>query len=84
MPVLMIQVRNDSWTKNPEDVQKTLDMLGASDKEMIWVEHDQALQGWPQLLRRYPEKVLAFFDRHMKVAENVCRRFSRTPYCEVS
>jgi hypothetical protein len=37
MPVLMIQVLKDSWTKNPEDAQKT-----------------------------FVEKVLAFFDKHMK------------------
>ena len=39
MPNLTIQVRNDAWTKNPEDAQKTFDMLGTKDKEMIWVEN---------------------------------------------
>ena len=39
MPNLTIQVRNDAWTKNPEDAQKTVDMLGTKDKEMIWVEN---------------------------------------------
>jgi hypothetical protein len=28
MPVLMIQVLRDSWTRNPEDAQKTFDLLG--------------------------------------------------------
>ncbi len=39
MPNLTIQVRNDAFTKNPEDGQKTFDMLGTKDKEMIWVEN---------------------------------------------
>ncbi len=36
---LTIQVRNDTWTKNPKDAQKTFDMLGSKDKEMTCVEN---------------------------------------------
>ena len=32
MPNLTIQVRDDAWTKNPEDAQKTFDMLGTKEK----------------------------------------------------
>ena len=38
------QVRDDAWTKNPEDAQKT----------------------FYNYFGRYPEKVLAFFERYMK------------------
>jgi hypothetical protein len=31
MPVLMIQVPEDSWTRNPEDAQKTFDLLGKGE-----------------------------------------------------
>jgi hypothetical protein len=35
MPVLMVQVLKDSWTRNPEDAQKTFDLLGSNDKELF-------------------------------------------------
>lgn len=67
MPNLTIQVRNDAWTKNPQDAQKTFDMLGTKDKEMIWVENTtHRFRDGYNYFGRYPEKVLAFFDRYMK------------------
>jgi hypothetical protein len=70
LPNLTIQVRDDAWTKNPEDAQKTFDMLGTKEKEMIWVENTtrRFKDGYNYIGRYYPEKVLAFFDRHMKLA----------------
>jgi hypothetical protein len=69
MPNLTIQVRDDAWTKNPEDAQKTFDMLGTKEKEMIWVENTtRRFKDGYNYFGRYPEKVLAFFDRHMKSA----------------
>jgi len=66
MPLLMIQVRNDSWTKNPEDAQKTFDLLGSKEKEMIWVENTtRRFKNGYNYFGRYPEKVLAFFDKQM-------------------
>ena len=38
MPLLMIQVLQDSWTRNPEDAQKTFDLLGSKEKELLWIE----------------------------------------------
>lgn len=38
MPVLMWQVLEDSWTKNPDDAQKTFDLLGSQEKELFWIE----------------------------------------------
>ena len=70
MPNLTIQVRDDAWTKNPEDAQKTFDMLGTKDKEMIWVENTtRRFKDGYNYFGRYPEKVLAFFDKHMKQAD---------------
>ena len=69
MPNLTIQVRDDAWTKNPEDAQKTFDMLGTKEKEMIWVENTtRRFKDGYNYFGRHPEKVLAFFDRHMKSA----------------
>jgi esterase/lipase len=67
MPNLTIQVRNDAWTKNPEDAQKTFDMLGTKEKEMIWVENTtHRFRDGYNYFGRYPEKVLAFFAKYMK------------------
>ena len=67
MPVLMWQVRKDAWTKNPEDAQKTFDMLGTKDKELIWIEDTtHRFRDGYNYFGRYPEKVLAFLDKHMK------------------
>jgi hypothetical protein len=67
MPNLTIHVRDDAWTKNPEDAQKTFDMLGTKEKEMIWVENTtRRFKDGYNYFGRYPEKVLAFFQRYMK------------------
>lgn len=68
-------MRDDAWTKNPEDGQKTFDLLATKDKEMIWVENTtHRFRDGYNYFRRYPEKVLAFFDRHMKSAKESERR----------
>ena len=66
MPNLTIQVRKDAWTKNPEDAQKTFDLLGTKEKEMIWVENTtRRFKDGYNYFGRFPEKVLAFFEKHM-------------------
>jgi len=67
MPVLMVQVLEDAWTRNPQDAQKTFDLLGSNEKELFWIE------GTPHRFKdgynhfgRHPEKVLGFLDKHMK------------------
>lgn len=35
MPVLMFQVLEDAWTKNPEDAQKTFDLISSAEKELL-------------------------------------------------
>ena len=39
MPVLMFQVLEDAWTKNPEDAQKTFDLISSAEKELFWIEN---------------------------------------------
>jgi hypothetical protein len=44
-------------------------MLGSKEKEMIWVENTiRRFKDGYNYLGRYPEKVLDFFDKHMKSA----------------
>jgi hypothetical protein len=67
MPVLMIQVLNDSWTRNPEDAQKTFDLLASKDKELFWIEGTtRRFKDGYNYFGRHPEKVLGFFDKRMK------------------
>ena len=67
MPVLLIQVKDDAWTKNPEDGQKTFDLLGSKDKELFWIEGTtRRFEDGYNYFGRYPEKIIAFFDKYMK------------------
>ena len=67
MPVLMVQVKDDAWTKNPEDAQKTFDLLGSDDKELFWIEGTtRRFKDGYNHFGRHPEKVLGFFDKYMK------------------
>jgi hypothetical protein len=44
-------------------------MLGTKDKEVIWVENTtHRFRDGYNYFGRYPEKVLAFFDKNMKQA----------------
>jgi alpha-beta hydrolase superfamily lysophospholipase len=67
MPVLMIQVLKDSWTRNPQDAQKTFDLLASREKELLWIENTtRRFKDGYNYFGRHPEKVIAFFDKHMK------------------
>lgn len=66
MPVLMIQVLQDSWTRNPEDAQKTFDLLGAKEKELFWIEGTtRRFKDGYNHFGRQPEKVLGFLKKYM-------------------
>ncbi|MFU7557581.1 alpha/beta hydrolase family protein [Roseiconus sp. JC912] len=67
MPVLMLQVLEDEWTRNPEDAQKTFDLLGSKEKELLWIENTKKrFKDGYNYFGRHPEKILPFFDRYMK------------------
>jgi len=66
MPVLMWQVRKDIWTK-PEDGQKTFDLLGSKDKELIWIEDTtRRFKDGYNWFGRTPENAIGFLDKYMK------------------
>ncbi|MEZ5834618.1 MAG: alpha/beta hydrolase [Geminicoccaceae bacterium] len=66
MPVLMVQVLEDAWTRNPEDGQKTFDLLGSSDKELFWIENTtRRFRDGYNHFGRHPETVLSFLEKHM-------------------
>lgn len=59
-------MRDDAWTKSPEDAQKTFDMLATKEKEMICVENTTRRFRDGYNFGRYPENVLPFFEKYMK------------------
>ncbi len=66
MPVLMVQVLEDAWTRNPEDAQTTFDLLGSNEKELFWIEDTpHRFKDGYNHFGRHPEKVLSFLDKHM-------------------
>ena len=66
MPVLMVQVLEDAWTRNPEDGQKTFDLLGNKEKELFWIENTPyRFRGGYNYFGRHPEKVLSFLEKYM-------------------
>jgi len=67
MPLLMWQVKEDAWTKNPEDAQATFDTIPSAEKELHWIEGKphRSKDGY-NYFGRTPEKVIAFFDKYMK------------------
>lgn len=66
MPVLMVQVLEDAWTRNPEDAQKTFDLLGSQEKELFWIENTpHRFKDGYNHFGRHPEKVLSFFEKYM-------------------
>ncbi|MEE3609067.1 alpha/beta hydrolase family protein [Avibacterium paragallinarum] len=66
MPTMIVQVLEDAWTRNPEDGQKTFDLLGAKEKELLWIENTPyRFKDGYNYFGRYPEKILAFINRYM-------------------
>lgn len=66
MPVLMVQVLEDEWTRNPEDAQKTFDLLGSDDKELFWIKNTKKrFKDGYNHFGRHPETVLSYLEKHM-------------------
>lgn len=46
---------------------KTFDLLASQDKELFWIENTtRRFKDGYNYFGRHPEKVISFFDRHMK------------------
>ncbi|HTK37752.1 MAG TPA: hypothetical protein VL325_04605, partial [Pyrinomonadaceae bacterium] len=67
MPLLMVQVKDDAWVKNPEDGQATFDSIPSKEKELFWIEGTtHRFRDGYNHFGRHPELVLGFFDKYMK------------------
>lgn len=75
----MIQVLEDSWTRNPEDAQRTFDLLASKEKELFWIANTtRRFRNGYNYFGRHPEKVIAFFDKHMKSSAGAIREKAAT------
>jgi hypothetical protein len=67
MPVLMIEVLDDEWTRNPEDAPRTFDLVGSKHKELFWIENTRKrFRDGYNYFGRHPEKVFSFIEKHMQ------------------
>jgi len=67
MEPIMSRMSEESWTRNPEDAQKTFDLLGSKEKELLWIENTtRPFKDGYNYFGRYPEKIIPFIDKHMK------------------
>lgn len=66
VPTLLVQVRDDAWT-TPEDGEKTFELLGSNEKEIFWIEGTSRRFDGYNYFGENPERMIAWFDRHMKV-----------------
>lgn len=67
MPTMIVQVLDDAWTRNPEDGQKTFELLGSVEKELFWIEGTtRRFKDGYNWFGRQPEIVLNFLAKYMK------------------
>ena len=60
MPVLMSQVKDDAWTDNPTDAQKTFDLLGSKEKELFGLEGTTRRFDGYNYFAQNPERMITF------------------------
>ena len=65
MPTFMMQVRDDAWTDNPRDGQKTFDLLGTDEKELFWIEGTKRRFDGYNYFGEKPEQMLDWFERYL-------------------
>lgn len=66
MPVPMVQVLEDAWTRNPEGAQTTFGLPGSTEKELLWIESTpHRFKDGYNYFGRYPEKIIPFIDKYM-------------------
>ena len=65
VPYFMAQVLDDAWTDNPTDAQEIFYKMGSDEKELFWIEGTHRRFDGYNYFGLYPEKMIAFFDKHM-------------------
>lgn len=63
-PTMMSQFERD-WMIVRADMEELFASIGATDKEMVWIEgSDQRFAGYI-IYGKHPEKLIGWFDKHM-------------------
>lgn len=65
MPTLTYGVRDDRLTR-PSDLEEAYEAIGATDKDMFWIENTPRRWDGYKWFQRHPERILEWFDAHMK------------------
>lgn len=64
IPTMISQVRADAWT-TPDDVQRTYDLLGAAEKELLWIEGTTRRFDGYNHFSKHPERMLEWYAKYM-------------------
>lgn len=60
-------MRDDEWTRNPEDAQYTFSKLGAAEKELYFIEGTtKRFRDGYNWFGREPQRVLDFLAKYMQ------------------
>ncbi|WP_067654122.1 alpha/beta hydrolase family protein [Ferrimonas marina] len=65
MPTFMIQVKDDLWTDNPRDGQRTFDLLGTTERSLYWVEGTTRRFDGYNFFGEQPQMMLEWFERYL-------------------
>ncbi|RWA20666.1 alpha/beta hydrolase family protein [Mycolicibacterium brumae] len=64
IPTMIVQLRRD-WLMPPEAIEEIYDNLGATDKDLFWIEgSDQRFSGY-NYFGQHPEPLIGWFDRRL-------------------
>ncbi|MGX2975758.1 alpha/beta hydrolase family protein [Ursidibacter arcticus] len=67
VPVFVMQVKNDEWTRQPNDGMKTFNALvNAPEKEIFWLDSTKRFRDGYNWFGKEPATVLAFLDKYIK------------------
>ena len=64
-PVFMSQVKDDAWTDNPRDAERTFNLIASAEKELFWIEGTTRRFDGYNYFGNNPERMLAFFGKYL-------------------
>jgi uncharacterized protein len=65
LPTLIYGVRSDPVTR-PSDLEGIFEAIGTEEKSMFWIEDTSSRWDGYTWFQRHPDRILAWFDKHMR------------------
>lgn len=65
VPTLLAQLRRDFLIDAESDGQEIFDAIGATDKELLWIEDSNQRFYAYNYFGQHPEKLIGWFDDHV-------------------